>query len=1188
MKRKIVYLVCISLIVCLSVLVPIFAQPSDIIEHWAEKEISEWIDKGYVSGYEDGTFRPDRNITRAEFITMVNRLFGYEETVEIEYSDVSENDWFVSEVRKAAAAGYIHGYRNGKFRPYSKISRQEAAAMVAKIANLDTSGNLDEVNKLKDKWKIMRKYKGSVNAVLLKQYMKPYDNNLFKPLKFMTRAEVIVMLNNIYLDINRRPIKTISATNGTINVTFDESLDGLSTDDFSITAALNDNTYELKDLVFNSNENSFTFMPIAKTYFAQTLKINVAASAISMKVKGSAAATVDIPTIPAGIASGGGGYYVPPVTPPVERNTAPSTPVITVTPSTERITVDDLVTITALSTDTENDTISYTWTGRLGETSKYPAGKQIITVKAVDEHGLESQPAVVVFFVLDITNGGGGVMLTDPESRIYENGIEGATITKYTFNVPSVMGHSGSDYAWVKGLNKNTCKWEDIQYAATNNGISFTNSLTPGVYTKLEFFYYASHCMYGKSNITYTVEFSFDGTNPVEEIAPTAKNVSIVQKQGKTLEGIYIYEDANGDLEGVSTYKWYRSDDANGTNKAAISGATEKTYTLTTEDAGKFITFEVTPIAKTGVDGTITGTAVQSSYFEIKEYAPIAIDIKITGKVKVGETLTGDYTYIDINGDLEGTSTYKWYRADDASGANKTAISGITEKTYTLAAEDSGKYISFEVTPIAATGTLAGIPLESMPILIDEVPPTATDVEITGHPILGYYLTGNYTFVDINGDLEGQSTYKWYRADTIEGSQTEIANTDEYELTAADTNKYIFFEVTPVAQSVSGNAVKSKPVFIAKEAPYVEDISVTGTQKVGEKLTANYTFVDLNGDPEVGAIYKWFREDDSEEGYSLIEGATSNEYTLTADNEGQYLLCQIIAVSKSGQNATTGGWPSYEYIGPIMPGETAPTASDVTITGTPEVGEKLTGDYSYQDVNGDPEGTSVYKWYRADDANGTNKAVINNANTIEYTLTTDDADKYISFEVTPVATTGILTGSPVESAVFGPITVPDTTKPIITLIGDSEVTVEVSDIYNDAGAIASDDYDGNITDEIVVVNNVNASLVGTYTVTYDVSDTAGNSAVQVIRTVNVVDNTKPVITLLGNSEIIIFVGDSYIEAGATAVDNFDGDITTDIIITGTVDTTTPGTYEIKYNVKDSSNNIADEVTRIVEVEVLPT
>jgi hypothetical protein len=77
----------------------------------------------------------------------------------------------------------------------------------------------------------------------------------------------------------------------------------------------------------------------------------------------------------------------------------------------------------------------------------------------------------------------------------------------------------------------------------------------------------------------------------------------------------------------------------------------------------------------------------------------------------------------------------------------------------------------------------------------------------------------------------------------------------------------------------------------------------------------------------------------------------------------------------------------------------------------------------------------------------------------------------------------------------------DITKPVITLTGNSTETISVNDPYVDAGATATDNLDGNITDNIIVVNNVNSSQAGTYTVTYNVEDSAGNNANQVTRTV---------------------------------------------------------------------------------------
>ena len=104
----------------------------------------------------------------------------------------------------------------------------------------------------------------------------------------------------------------------------------------------------------------------------------------------------------------------------------------------------------------------------------------------------------------------------------------------------------------------------------------------------------------------------------------------------------------------------------------------------------------------------------------------------------------------------------------------------------------------------------------------------------------------------------------------------------------------------------------------------------------------------------------------------------------------------------------------------------------------------------------------------------------------------------------------------------------DTTVPVITLLGDDPVTIEVGDTYIDAGATALDNLDGDITSSIETVSNVDTAIVGTYTVAYNVSDASGNAAAEVTRTINVVDTTIPVITLLGDDPVTIEVGDTYI------------------------------------------------------------
>jgi hypothetical protein len=85
--------------------------------------------------------------------------------------------------------------------------------------------------------------------------------------------------------------------------------------------------------------------------------------------------------------------------------------------------------------------------------------------------------------------------------------------------------------------------------------------------------------------------------------------------------------------------------------------------------------------------------------------------------------------------------------------------------------------------------------------------------------------------------------------------------------------------------------------------------------------------------------------------------------------------------------------------------------------------------------------------------------------------------------------------------------------------------------------------------------------------------------------INVIeDSVAPVITLLGDATVSIEVGDTYIDAGATAKDNYDGDITSSIVVTGSVDTNTIGIYTLSYDVTDTNGNVASTVTRTVNVE----
>ena len=209
---------------------------------------------------------------------------------------------------------------------------------------------------------------------------------------------------------------------------------------------------------------------------------------------------------------------------------------------------------------------------------------------------------------------------------------------------------------------------------------------------------------------------------------------------------------------------------------------------------------------------------------------------------------------------------------------------------------------------------------------------------------------------------------------------------------------------------------------------------------------------------------------------------------------------------------------------------------------------------------------------------------------------TDNYDTGLSAAVTGTVNTAVvgvytLTYNAVDSsgnaaiAKTRTVNVVDTNTPIITLSGPSPVTVEAGSVYTDAGATAQDNIDGDLTSSIVTGGlPINTSELGAHTVTYDVTDSNGNAAIQVTRTVNVVDTTPPVITLSGSSPVTVEAGSVYTDSGATAFDNHYGDITSSIVTGGLpVNTKVLGAHIVTYNVTDNSSNSAVQVTRTVTV-----
>lgn len=158
------------------------------------------------------------------------------------------------------------------------------------------------------------------------------------------------------------------------------------------------------------------------------------------------------------------------------------------------------------------------------------------------------------------------------------------------------------------------------------------------------------------------------------------------------------------------------------------------------------------------------------------------------------------------------------------------------------------------------------------------------------------------------------------------------------------------------------------------------------------------------------------------------------------------------------------------------------------------------------------------------------------------------------------------------------INVVDTTAPEIVLEGEENYNQSYSKEYAEPGYKAVDSYEGDITDKVVVTKEeINETE---YNLKYEVQDSSNNKS-EKLRHIKVIDDVPPVIKINGSTNMYILVGSTYTEKGATATDEKDGDLTSQITTEGQVDTSKEGTYAIVYRVSDTSENQASAVRKVI-------
>ena len=164
----------------------------DVENHWAKDSILAMAAMGYAKG-SDGLFRPNDNISRAEFVSLLVRVLAIEnENAASNFADVKNEDWFAKDVATAAEKGFIKGYEDGTFKPGAPITRQEIGTVIGSLLEEEITNAHEILSVFGDQ--VAQWAKVNVAKAVKAEIIKGLPGNIFGGTENTTRAEATVML----------------------------------------------------------------------------------------------------------------------------------------------------------------------------------------------------------------------------------------------------------------------------------------------------------------------------------------------------------------------------------------------------------------------------------------------------------------------------------------------------------------------------------------------------------------------------------------------------------------------------------------------------------------------------------------------------------------------------------------------------------------------------------------------------------------------------------------------------------------------------------------------------------------------------------------------------------------------------------------------------------------------------------
>ena len=558
-------------------------------------------------------------------------------------------------------------------------------------------------------------------------------------------------------------------------------------------------------------------------------------------------------------------------------------------------------------------------------------------------------------------------------------------------------------------------------------------------------------------------------------LAPVAKNVAIegFAAVGMTMEARYDFEDPNGDEEGDTKYQWYFSDD--GSKFTDIPGQTEKRYVISEDMLGKYIKVQVTPYAVVPPYGA---SAVSESSGKIEKDVYTATNLMKNHSFEEGETgwkLTHydsdpdpKFNVVDIDAYDGKYCAAITNRTQNTTGLVSNPVNVSQGVTYLFSSmakvhpDASTEYINFSLSytmsgdesltsdtisaskdewsriwrlvystkDTTARGVATCWPSGSKgydyliddvyigPLVVADIPASVPDrIEIPekGEITQSLILGDARNQLGTTAGLEKEKTF-WNIDSSVKGVYIKdgvLHITDE----AVSGTIYLEAVCKPQFKGRTQNTfTKLYPIELvsnSNKTPRVLNLKLFGTVAEGSKLTASYDFYQVDGDAgDCDVVWLW--SDIRDGNYNIIEGATEDTYTVSPEYKDCFIKVRVTPKTA----AETGKTEESNIAAPA----TAPVAENVMINGKAFIGEVLSADFSWSDVNKDDNmAENKYQWYRSDNEKD-GYVKIDGAVGKNYILTKDDVNKFIQVEVTPASDNEPYYGTPTMSkqAFYGP------------------------------------------------------------------------------------------------------------------------------------------------------------------------